>query len=329
MRPLRWAIIGPGNIAHEFARDLQLVENSRHVVSAVVSHTLESAREFAQEENVPRHYDNIHEFLSAPDVDVVYVATPHNFHHEQTILCLEKNLPVLCEKPLAVNAAQVSEMVKASKENNTFLMEGMWVRFLPSINKLIHLIDKGIIGKIVCIKADMSYVAPKDSNNRFFNPDLAGGSLLDLGIYPVFLSLLLKGKPEKITATGRLSDKGIDETCAAFLQYPDGSYSMLESSIITQTPLEAIVYGELGAIKIAKPWNEKPASIVVQLNDGTIVNHPCEWQGRGFQYEIEEVSDCLSQQKLSSNKFCHSFSIDLIETMDEIRKQVGIVYPFE
>ncbi|HSB94601.1 MAG TPA: Gfo/Idh/MocA family oxidoreductase, partial [Flavitalea sp.] len=153
----KWGIIGPGNIAHEFTHDLKYVNGQEHLVQAIVAKDLESAHEFAQQENVNEWYDSIGSFLDNSEVDAVYIATPHTLHAEQAIQCLSKQIPVLCEKPLAINSEQVQEMIRCSESHNTFLMEGMWIRFLPSIQKTLDLIESGGIGKVLHLHADMSY----------------------------------------------------------------------------------------------------------------------------------------------------------------------------
>jgi predicted dehydrogenase len=248
-------------------------------------------------------------------------------HHEQTLQCLQHKIPVLCEKPLAINTGQVQEMIAAAESHQTFLMEGMWIRFLPSIKKVLSIIDENTIGRVLCVKADMSYLAPKEPGSRFYDPEKGGGSLLDLGIYPVYLALLMLGRPKAIQAWARLTEKKIDEGCAAIFQYDNGAYATIESSLVIQQEWQAIIYGEKGKIKIRRPWNEMPQGIDVEIYNGTITNHQCEWKGRGLQYEVDEVVDCIQNGKIESQLFCHRFSIDLMETMDEIRKQTGIQYP--
>jgi predicted dehydrogenase len=327
MHSFTWGIIGPGNIATEFAHDLGLVKNSRQRIGAVLSHNLEKAAHFADQEDAPQYFDNINAFVEQAKVDAVYIATPHSLHHEETLRCLQHRLPVLCEKPLALNSRQAKEMVQAAIDNQTFLMEGMWIRFLPSIMKVLSLVESGVTGKIVCIKADMSYKAPYDPGSRYFDPALGGGSLLDLGIYPLFLAHLLLGNPSEIKAIARLSDKQVDETCAAMLRYGNSSYAIIESSLVTDTERTATIYGEKGKIHIASPWNEKPPEIIATVYDGDTQHYPCTWEGRGFQYEAAEVTRCVRQGKLYSEKFCHQFSLDLMATMDEIRQQTHITYP--
>jgi predicted dehydrogenase len=327
MEPFKWGIIGPGSIARDFTDDLKYV-NRPQKITAVLSHREESARKFAEEFKIQAYYTDINRFLQEADIDAVYIASPHTSHYEQTLACLHRQIPVLCEKPLVINAEQAKNLVEAAEENNTFLLEGMWIRFLPSIHKLLDLIASGAIGKLVSVKASMSYKAPEDPENRYYNPELGGGSLLDLGIYPVFLSTLLMGKPDRIHAVGKLSDEGIDETCAVLFKYDDGRHAMLESSIITQTELSAEIAGDNGVIKILSPWNEKPESIRVTMydEDRTATDYPCEWEGRGFQYEVEEVLSCLNNKQIYSNQYSHQFSLDVMEIMDKIRKQLHVTY---
>lgn len=327
MDTFSWGIIGPGNIATAFAHDLEQIKSARHRIGAVLSHSLEKAAAFAEKEDAPRYFEHIDDFLEQAKCDAVYIATPHPLHHEETLRCLQHKLPVLCEKPLAMNSREVKEMVAAATKHNTFLMEGMWIRFLPSILKVLSLIESNAIGKIISLKADMSYKAPYDPESRYFNPSLGGGSLLDLGIYPAFLAHLLLGKPTTIKATATLSDQQIDETCAAVFSYGNHAYALIESSLVSQTERTATIYGDTGRMHIASPWNEKPAAIILTPYDGAPKEYPCEWEGHGLQYEAEEVYHCVKQGKLYSDKLCHQFSLDLMDTLDAIRQQTHIIYP--
>lgn len=322
-----WGIIGPGNIATAFASDLRLIGPVAHRIGAVLSHDLEKAAGFAEKEDAPRYFDNLELFLQEAQVDAVYIATPHPLHHEETLQCLRHHKPVLCEKPMAMNHWQAKEMVDAAIHYNTFLMEAMWIRFLPSIGKVLDLIDEDAIGKILSIRADMSYKAPEDPASRYFDPIKGGGSLLDLGIYPVFLAHLLLGRPTGIRAHARLSDRQIDEGCVAILEYGNGAHATIESSLVVQTERTASIYGEKGRILIDTPWNEKPARILLTPYEGDEQTFPCAWDGHGLQFEAEEVYRCISEQKIYSERFCHSFSLDLVSTLDAIRQQTHITYP--
>jgi predicted dehydrogenase len=327
MNTFRWGIIGPGSIAKEFAHDIKLIRSARHEISAVLSHRAESAAAFAEEEHVPAFYTDMELFLDEGGMDAVYIATPHPFHYRETMRCLQRKVPVLCEKPMGMNQEQVKDMIARSQETNTFLMEGMWIRFLPSIAKVLSLISENTIGTVLSVKADMSYKAPRDMDSRYFDPHLGGGSLLDLGIYPISLVLLVLGRPDELQSWARLSKDKIDESCVALFQYPNGIYATVESSLVMQTGLTAVIYGSTGKIHILRPWNEKPERIVVEMYDGQTQEYPCEWEGRGLQFEAEEAYHCIKTGKTESEKVNHAFSEDLIELMDIIRRQTGIVYP--
>jgi predicted dehydrogenase len=175
----------------------------------------------------------------------------------------------------------------------------------------------------------MSYRAPHETSNRFFDPEKGGGSLLDLGIYPVYLSHLLLGKPNVIQAWARLTNEHIDESCAALFHYDNGMYAIIESSLIMQMEWQAIIYGDKGKITIENPWNETPRAITLETYDGKAASYPCQWKGKGLFYEIDEVHACIQQGKIESELYCHHFSLDLMETMDEIRRQTGVQYPME
>ncbi|MBC7903254.1 MAG: Gfo/Idh/MocA family oxidoreductase [Gemmatimonadaceae bacterium] len=325
MDTFKWGIIGPGKIANDFTKDLEFA-SSPHKVTTIYSRNREKGEEFASKYDIANVYTSMEEFIEKADVDAVYIATPHTLHREEALACLRKKIPVLCEKPIAINADQMNELMASSTENETFLMEGMWTRFLPSIELVTKMVEQGTIGDIVAIKASMSYKAPYDPNSRYFNPDLGGGSLLDLGIYPVFLAMFFLGKPAEIKSFAKISDKGIDETCAILLNYSNGQYAMLDSSIITQMESLAEIIGDKGIIKILAPWTEKPAGIEVNLYNGTKMAYPCEWEGHGFQFEVDEVARCVRNNQSYSNLLPQHFSLDMLETMDEIRSQIHVVY---
>lgn len=326
MKPQKWGIIGTGSAARDFANDIRLVNNSDQRIHAVLGHTEQTTKKFANDFQVEREFMDLDEFINSAEIDIVYIASPHTLHYEQVIACLKKKIPVLCEKPLAINAAQGIELIDTAKINNTFLMEGMWLRFLPSIKKLVELVNAGKIGNIISVKAAVSYKAPHDEKSRYFDPDLGGGSLLDLGIYPVFLALLILGKPDTIKAVGSLSDKGIDESCSVLFHYKNGQHAILESSLVTQIEESAEIIGEKGSIKILNPWFEKTGGIELSLYNEEKMTFPFKWKGRGFQFEIEEVLQCIEENKIASDLFPHDFSLNLLMLMDEIRSQLHVVY---
>src|SRR5205085_2084980 len=217
-------------------------------------------------------------------------------------------IAVLCEKPMTINLDQCDELIAASEKHNTFLMEGMWIRFVPSIKQLIALIERGDIGKIVSIKASMGFKAPHSPDNRFFNPELGGGSLLDLGIYPVFLALLLLGKPDTIKAIAALSKEGVDEDCSILFQFKNKQHAILESTLVSQHKAPAEIIGEKGSIKLLNPWFEKAEGIELDIYGKGKIIYPCSWPGRGLQFEAEETLNCIAANKISSDLLSHEFS---------------------
>lgn len=322
----RWGIIGPGSIARTFARDLSLIAAPQEIV-AVLGHSEDSTREFAEEFNVPYAYTDPSLWLEKVRPDIVYIATPHPDHFQQALDCLEKKIPVLCEKPMTMNAGQCQQLIQAAEANQTFLMEGMWVRFLPSLQMVLSLINDGRIGKVLAVKASTTFKVMPEDNSRYFDPEKGGGSLLDLGIYPVYLAMLLLGKPRSVKAIAKLSDDNIDENCSILLQYRNGAYAMLESSLIAESDAPAEITGEKGTIKIFHPWFEKANGIeLTEDGEGKII-YPCSWEGHGMQFETEEVLHCLAENKTESELHPLSASLDLISILDEIRRQIRVVYP--
>jgi predicted dehydrogenase len=325
MKRARWGIIGPGTIAHQFANDIGLLE-SPQIIQAVLGHSKKHTEEFANEFGIPQVFTNLEEFIEKAKIDIAYIASPHTLHYEQALACLRNKIPVLCEKPMAINLDQCNELIAASREHTTFLMEGLWIRFLPSVQLLLNIIEKGEIGRILSIKASMNFKAPYDPKSRLFDPDLGGGSLLDLGIYPIFLALLLLGKPDTIKAIGTLSDQGIDEDCSILFHYKSGQRTILESSLVNQTQMPAEITGEKGTIRILHPWFEKAAGIEVDLYDDGKTIYPCQWPGHGLQFEAAEALKCISANKIASEQIPHVFSQQLITIMDEIRRQIHVNY---
>ena len=325
MDVFNWGIIGPGNVAIEFANDLKLIAAIPQQLKAVLSHTAASGDNFSKKFPVENVFTDLNKFLGA-GLDAVYIATPHTLHHQFAMACLKHKIAVLCEKPITINACQLEELIKVAQDQNVFLMEGLWTRFLPSIRKVLDLLQEDKIGKITSVRANMNFRAPQDKNNRYFNPNLGGGSLLDLGVYPVFLATLLLGKPHSIKTTAIVSEEGIDQACSILLNYDNDQYAVLESSLITQSEMEAEIAGEKGRIKIKSPWTETPSGILLEIYDGVKTEFPCTWEGKGFQFEIAEVVQCIGQKRIESPHMPHSLSLQMMQIMDEARKQVNVKY---
>jgi predicted dehydrogenase len=319
-----WGIIGLGKIAHRFADDLLLIPNAR--LHAVASSSTDRAREFAQKYKVPYAYGNYNDITKVPGLDAIYIASAHTSHCAHTLLCLKNNIPVLCEKPFAMNAVEVEQMIGLAMEKQTFLMEAMWTRFLPTTIKVLEMIQSGMIGEVLSLKADFGFQGTFNPDRRLFNADLGGGSLLDVGIYPVFLSLLLFGKPDSIKAMATIGVTNVDENCGMLLSYGEEKMAMLYSSIITETPTEAYIFGEKGCIRINGRWHEA-TSVTVLLHDQEPKDYFFEFHSTGYRYEAEEVMRCVGAGKLESDILPLQFSRNLMELLDQIRLEAGIFYP--
>ncbi|MEM9819781.1 MAG: Gfo/Idh/MocA family oxidoreductase [Bacteroidota bacterium] len=319
-----WGIIGLGNIANKFAEDLALLKNAR--LHAVASRSLDKAKQFAEKYQAPHHYGTYAELMQCPELDVVYIATPHTSHCEHTMMCLEHQIPVLCEKPFAMNAAEVRRMITLARFQKTYLMEALWTRFLPTIYKTQQLIEEGSIGDLISVRADFGFKANFDPKNRLFNHHLGGGALLDVGIYPVFLSLLLFGKPSEVKAMATIGSTNVDENCSVLLKYPENKIAVLYASITAKTHTEAWIYGSKGCIRINSRWHE-PTSLTLMVDGEAPKDIFFHYSGNGYDYEARAVMEDLSKGKKENGLMNHDFSLDLIELLDKIRQEAGIFYP--
>jgi len=320
---INFGIIGPGKIANRLASSFEHAKGGK--VYAVASRDEAKAKEFATTYKIEKIYNSYEALVKDPAVDVIYIATPHPFHFDQTLLCLKNGKAVLCEKPLALNYRQVSEMIDTARTNNVFLMEAMWSRFFPATKKVVELIQSGTMGEVKYLSADFGFAAPYDLNNRVYNMTLGGGAQLDVGVYPMFLALLLLGKPDEVKALSKLATTGADETTAALLSYKNGSMAHILSSIVTDSPKQADIMGTKGRIIMQTPWH-KSQQITMKLNSGETEEFSFPYPGNGFQYQVEEVIACLNTGKKESDLMPHSLSLLMARVSDEIRKQGGIKY---
>ncbi len=324
---IHWGIIGCGSIAAKFAEGLGVLDDAE--LTAVGSRTEDKARAFAKKHNAKRAYGSYEQLAKAPGVDVVYVATPHPFHMENTILCLEHGKAVLCEKPFAMNARQAERMIDAAKKANVFLMEAMWTRFIPLTVEIRRLIENSAIGPVRFFQADFGYATDRGAQSRALNPHLGGGALLDVGIYPIsFASMLFGAQPSKITSQAQIGKTGVDEQSGYLFTYDGGGFCVLSSAVTTKTPGRAVIAGDDGLIKIHLPFHRaEKATIVTPDNKETVIEKPIE--GNGYNYQAAEVHNCLRQGKLQSDIMPLKESLAIMETMDKIRQQWGLRYPCE
>lgn len=322
---IRWGILGPGKIAHSFAKDLRLVDGGK--ITAVASRDINRAKTFAAEYGAEHTYGTYDGLLKSNEADVIYIATPHTGHKEWAIKAIEHGKHVLCEKPLGINLAEVREIVDAAQSNKVFLMEALWSRFNPSIRKIKEWVDAGKIGKVGYLRADFAfYGLDRDEKGRLLNPDLAGGTVLDIGIYPIFLAYLILGKPDRILAASHFHKTGAEIQTSMIFDYPDAQ-AMLYSGLTSKSEMKAEISGDKGSILIDPRWHE--AHGFSMLRDEGEERHELPTTGKGYAHEIMEVHHCLKEGKLQSDLWSHQNSLDLVHLMDEVRRQTGIVFPFE
>ena len=325
MSNFSWGILGPGGIARAFAKDLTYLEG--HTVGAVGSRSLNNAQVFANDFGGTA-YGSYEELVNDSTIDAIYVATPHPAHHDNVILALNAGKPVLCEKPFAVNAAEAQAMVDAASHNKVALMEAMWARFLPHYAKVREIIASGVLGPILSIHADHGQRLADQNIPRLVDPHLAGGALLDLGIYPISFAHMVLGNPLSISSSAVMTDKGVDAQTSMIFTYENGAQSVLTTTMIEQTPCRAVVAGLHGWLEIDRTFYN-PASMRVILNDGSVTQYPSTYTGHGLREQAESFKGLVQSGKLESEILSWQDTIDIMKTMDVVREQIGLKYPFE
>jgi predicted dehydrogenase len=320
---IAWGIVGLGNIASKFAADLQLLPDGELV--GVASRDRSKSERFASEFGALKAYGSYEELFRDPAVQVVYIATPHSFHLQHTLSALQAGKHVLCEKPLGISASQVDEMLKAAQANQCFLMEALWSRFNPSIKEVYSLLQGGSLGKIAYLHADFAFPAlDRDPEGRLLNPALAGGSLLDIGIYPVFLAYLLLGVPETIRVSAHFHKTGVEKQIGMLFDYPEAT-ALLYSGFSSRSEMKAEISCTRGTVYLSPPWHEAQSYEIQREDETELVRHPLS--GSGYTYEIEEVHHMLRDGKLESQLWAWEDSRSLHGLLDRIRKEAGIEFP--
>jgi predicted dehydrogenase len=319
----RWGIIGTGGIAKRFTKDL--MNTSNHRVVAVGSRTKEKAEEFAREVSASP-FGSYEELVSA-DLDAVYIATPHSSHAENTVLALTAKKPVLVEKPFAVSANEARMMISASELNQVPLMEAMWSRFLPHYQLVRESIFAGDIGEIVAIYSDHGQALPSNPYYRLHAPELAGGALLDLGVYPISLTHMILGAPDEIIAAAEFTPSGVDANTSMIFTYINGAHALLNTTLLINTPTTATLIGTKGRVEIHGSFYS-PTSIRITNAKGSR-DYANEYKGHGLREQALAFEKIVRESKLESYLMTHEDSLQVMEIMDEVRNQIGLIYPFE
>ena len=326
MEKIRWGILATGWIADQLAQAIQNQPDA--VCLAVGSRSQQSADEFGDKWNIPRRYPTYEALAADPDVDVIYIATPHNLHYENMKLCLNAGKHVLCEKPLTVNAAQAQECMTLAKEKGLFLMEAMWMKFIPAIRQMQKWVGNGRIGTVQLVQANFAFNVPFNPQGRLFDPALAGGALLDMGIYPATLAHMMLGKPDQIFSAAQMGETGVDELNSTIWQYDRGAQAILLSTQRLERPCDAFITGSQGYIKLHENfWHCQTLTIKQSGAKAEVVQVP--YEGNGYGYQVREVHACLREGKLESDVVPLADTLEIMTLLDEMRGQWGLVYPQE
>lgn len=326
---IRWGILGPGGIARAFAAAVHEGTGAR--VVAVGSRDAGRAAAFAAEFGVERAHGSYADLVRDDDVDAVYVSSPHSEHHAHALLAIQAGKPVLVEKSFTRNATEAREVIEAGRRAGVLVAEAMWSRYLPHYDVVRQAVAAGLIGDVVHVVADHSQRLFPGGPERLAAPELAGGALLDLGVYPVSFADHLLGAPDGAAARATLTDRGVDATNAVVLTYPGGAEAMLSSSMLGAGPCTATVTGTLGRLELDGSFYE-PTTVRLLDTDGTLLDSQAAGRSghvHGFAYEAADFARCLTSGQLETQSMPHAATLRVMEVMDEVRRQIGVVYPGE
>ena len=323
---IRWGILGTGTIARKFATGLTFLPEAE--LAAIGSRSQAAADRFGDEFNAPNRHASYEAVANDPEVDVVYVATPHTLHQANSLLCLNAGKPVLCEKPFTVNAREAADVIALARRKGLFLMEAMWTRYIPLVVQLRQFLAAGLIGEVRLLTADLGFRAELDPKHRLFNPELGGGALLDVGVYTVSFASMIFGPPSRITGMAHLGQTGVDEQSAMIFGYNQGQLALLYGALRTGTPEEVLVMGTEGRIRVHPPLYCPSRMTVSRPGEpDKVIDVPFE--GNGYNYQALEVIRCLRTGRLESEIMPLAETLEIMKTMDQVRGQWGLSYPTE
>jgi len=323
---IRWGLIGLGLISRKFAKGLAFAPDAE--VYAVASRSQEKADAFGAEFGAANCYGSYEDLANDPNVDVAYIGTPNNYHLEHTLLCLKASKHVLCEKPFAVNEKEAQVMIDCAREKNLFLMDAFWTRYFPAMVKLRELLADKVIGDVMLVTADFGGRGPVVPEKRHFNPDLAGGAMLDVGSYCLQFASMVYGKqPQDIVSQVAIGETGVDELSVVVCRYSDYEMATLTSALRLGTPHEARVMGTEGYIAIPDFWHPSELTVVRRGDAPETLRFP--YEGEGFQFEAIEVGDCIRAGATESAVYPLDETLAIMRTLDRIRDSWGLRYPFE
>jgi predicted dehydrogenase len=321
-----WGILATGGIAGAFTKDLALAGRT---VAAVGSRTQESADAFGNKYGIPHRHGSYEALVADPDVDIVYISTPHSHHAAAALLALEAGKHVLVEKPFTLDAAEAREVTELAAEKGLLVLEAMWTRFLPHMIRVHEILDAGTIGDVRTVLADHNQDVPKDLEGRMYRPDLGGGALLDLGVYPVSFAVDILGGPTTVRAVAAFTETGVDRQTAIVMAHSEGRQSVLHAALDTRGPNRASVLGTLGRIELDTVWYS-PTSFTVYDAAGEVVErYESRIEGRGMQFQALEAERLIRAGETASPRLSPAESVLIMDVLDDIRREIGLVYPSE
>jgi predicted dehydrogenase len=326
MKKLKWGILGTGRMAEIFTSELMKLPDA-HVV-AVGSRIQRKAEAFGKQFHIHERFGSYSDLVNHSSADIIYVATPHPFHKDNTILALEAGKHVLCEKPFAIHAGEAETMIKIARSRGLFLMDALWIRFTPLMQWLKESLGKGLLGNPGIFSGAFGYAMDFDPQSRVFNPHLGGGALLDVGIYPLSTSVWIMGNPVETAALATLGRSGIDERTGIVMKTADEKLSVLYTSVINQTPYDFTVMGEKGVVTVHGPWWHQDSLTIHPGTEKPVVKH-FAFENRGYGYMASHVMTCIRNGKTESPVVPHAETLTIMKVMDQIRQQIGLKYPGE
>jgi predicted dehydrogenase len=324
---IRWGILGTGKIAKAFATALQDTPDAK--LAAVASRSVDSATKFGQQYGAERFHGSYQALADDPEVDVIYIGTPHPMHHENALMCLNGGKAVLVEKSFTMNRRQAEDIINLARAKKLFVMEAMWTRFMPAIVEAKRIVDSGEIGKPANVSADFGFTSDAGPEHRLFAPALGGGALLELGIYPLSMSSFFLGAVTGVKAQAEMAATGVDMQTAFTLTHEGGGVSSCACSLRSRTPTELVISGEKGYVRLHDRFHNTD-TITVTLADGASRSErtlTLPKSGNGYTHEAQEVGRCLRAGLIESPVMPHAETLALMGTLDEIRAQIGLRYP--
>jgi predicted dehydrogenase len=323
-QPTRWGIIATGGIARSFARDLALLPDATLV--AIGSRSAESADAFADEFDVPNRHASYQALVEDPDVDAVYVSTPHPGHHDAALRAIRAGKAVLVEKPFTMDAAEAQDLIDAARSGGTFLMEAMWTRFLPNMVRLREILAEGVLGQIITLTAEHGQWFEHNPEFRLFKPELGGGALLDLGIYPVSFASMVLGTPKAVTAVSDPAFTGVDAQTSMIFQYEGGTHAVLNTTSYARTGNAAAINGTEARLELAGTFYRPTSMRVIDRTGAELTRYDAEVPGNGLRFQAAEVGRCLRAGLTESPVLPQDEILSIMKTMDEVRRQIGLTY---